>query len=92
MSYALFKPTVTRIHFTTFELTFQTRRLYSNFVSLQNDIEKTTTKPIDMIYSERLSPELVTIICIDALTAKENGAHIFAPSSSKGSLLHKWLC
>lgn len=42
-----------------------------------------------MIYSERLSPELVTIDRIDATTAKENGAHIFAPFSSKGCLLHK---
>jgi hypothetical protein len=70
-------------------------------------LKKLSTKPIDMVYSERLSPmghsissayadkeeegyapELVTIVRIDATTAKENGAHIFAPSSSKEGLLH----
>ena len=37
---------------------------------------------------EGYAPELVTIVRIDATTAKENDAHIFAPSSSKGGLLH----
>lgn len=89
MFYLLFDTTMTRINFANIVRTFVKLNAFTNFVSLQKDIEKPSTKPIYMIYSERSSPiwhrqlgfagkggyapELMTIVRITVMLPPQRG-------------------